>query len=355
MMPPSDRRINKSNSLLSRLRRSLSSTYSQKLTPNNATVESDGMTKDTIKTTKMQKRYRMVALDLDRTLLASDGTLADVQADYIRELSQRGFLICIATGRAAAGTFAYAAKLQIPRLPIVCSNGTSGFFWSQGNSDGPPIIEEEFQFPISKPIVKRAIKLANQHNFCIQYYYKNSIFANPKSKMHYDRIKRYSEIFGVSIDPVQDDFEELLNKNQLPTKLLFLFDSKDNIKARNVIHDEFHPSEANVVRGNSNWLLQILGATSNKGIGLKHMCDKLNVPLEEVIAIGDSFNDLEFLQMAGMGVAVKNAEPEIKQIADVNLDFTNDEYAPMRMLQELEEKGELIFSGKERLLRASTC
>ena len=94
------------------------------------------------------KRYQMVALDLDRTLLATNGKLADVQADYLRALSEKGFLVCIATGRSAAGTYAYAAKLRIPRLPIVCSNGSSGLVWSPGKSDDDPVIEEQFQFTV---------------------------------------------------------------------------------------------------------------------------------------------------------------------------------------------------------------
>lgn len=74
------------------------------------------------------------------------------------------------------------------------------------------------------------------------------------------------------------------------------------------------------------------------------MCEKLlKIPLEEVIAVGDGHNDIEFLKMAGLGVAVQNADAAVKEIADVTLDFTNDEYGPMRILQELEEKGELVF------------
>ena len=79
---------------------------------------------------KTMKRYRMVALDLDGTLLSTQRKVADVQADYLRGLSEKGFHVCIATGRAATGTYDHAAKLQISKLPIVCSNGSRGFFWS---------------------------------------------------------------------------------------------------------------------------------------------------------------------------------------------------------------------------------
>ncbi|CAJ1955723.1 unnamed protein product [Cylindrotheca closterium] len=299
----------------------------------------------------MMKRYQMVALDLDGTLLASNGSLADIQADYLRALSEKGFLVCIATGRSATGTYAYAAKLQIPRLPIVCSNGSSGLLWSPGgsNSNDDPVIEEQFQFTVPKPIVQRALNLANKHGFCLQYFYKNSVYANQKSEIHYQCTKKYTAMTGVRIQHIDDDYyQDILENNKLPSKLLLLFDPTDNLKARTLIHEEFDPSEAHIVKGRSTWFVQILEATSNKGVGLRHMCDKLNIPLDNVIAIGDAFNDIEFLHMAGLGVAVKNADSEVKEIADITLDFTNNEHGPMRILQELEERGALAFQEKEK-------
>ncbi|KAL3941509.1 MAG: hypothetical protein SGBAC_004155 [Bacillariaceae sp.] len=306
--------------------------------PSNDTSE------DTNSRLKKSKRYRMVALDLDGTLLSSTGTVADVQAEYLRGLSEKGFHVCIATGRSIAGTYVAAEKLQIPRLPIVCSNGSRGFFWSRGSASDSPIMEEQFHFQVPKDIVQRALNLANKHGFCLQYYYKDSVCANQKSEIHYNCTQKYTDLTGVRIQHIDDDYKEMLEKNQLPSKLLLLFDSVDHRKAHDVTYGEFAPSEASIVRGNWTWFLEILNANSNKGVGLQHMCKKLNVPLEEVIAIGDGCNDIEFLQMAGLGVTVQNAEAEVKEIADINLEFTNDDHGPMRILQELERKGELVFA-----------
>ncbi|CAJ1955713.1 unnamed protein product [Cylindrotheca closterium] len=301
----------------------------------------------------LKRRYRMVALDLDGTLLSTKRTVANVQAEYLRGLSEKGFHVCIATGRAATGTYDHAAKLQIPKLPVVCSNGSRGFFWSpsssisDGNEDdndnSAPMIEELFHHQVPKEVVQRAIRMANQHGYCIQYYYMDSVYANQKNPTHYKCTTMYTDYTGVRIDHIDDDFQELLEKNHLPSKLLLLFDDKDGTKARQVANEEFDPTEATIVKGYCSWFMEILNATSNKGVGLRRMCHQLEIPLDQVIAIGDGCNDLEFLQMAGLGVAVKNAEPEVKEIADINLDFTNDDHGPMRILQELEEKGELAF------------
>lgn len=200
----------------------------------------------------------MVALDLDGTLLSSTGTLADTQAEYLRGLYEKGFQVCIATGRSVTKTYSVAAKLRIPRLPIVCSNGSNGYYYSafvpqpQGTSsitEGPPIMEEQFQFQVPKDIVLRALNLANKHDFCLQYYYKNSIYANHKSDLHYTWTKKYTEITaGVRIQHIDDDYKEMLEQNQLPSKILLLFDAADHKKAQNVTHEEFAPSEASTSR-----------------------------------------------------------------------------------------------------------
>mmetsp|Transcript_12030 Transcript_12030/g.28784 ORF Transcript_12030/g.28784 Transcript_12030/m.28784 type:complete len:347 (-) Transcript_12030:907-1947(-) len=326
------------------------------------------------KTMTKQRQYRMVALDLDGTLLSTKRKVADVQAEYLRGLSEKGFHVCIATGRAATGTYDHAAKLQIPKLPIVCSNGSRGFFWSPSssmsdndadaeedakvndNEDDRPIIEELFHHQVPKEVVQRTIRMANEHGFCIQYYYMDHVYANQRNETHYKCTQMYTDYTGVRIDHVDDDFKELLDKDHLPSKLLLLFDTKDAAKARKTASEEFDPTEATIVKGYCTWFLEILSATSNKGIGLRHMCEQLNVSLDEVIAVGDGCNDIEFLQMAGLGVAVQNAEAEVKEIADINLQFTNDDHGPMRILQALEEKGELVFQEEEeRQLIVAAC
>lgn len=106
---------------------------------------------------------------------------------------------------------------------------------------------------------------------------------------------------------------------------------------------EFDPAKATIVKGYCMSFLEILNASSNKGMGLKHICENMNISLDEVIPIGDGCNDIEFLQMAGLGVTVQNAEPEVKSIADINLELTNDDHGVMKILQQLDGLGQLEF------------
>ena len=62
--------------------------------------------------------------------------------------------------------------------------------------------------------------------------------------------------------------------------------------------------------------LDIIPFGLNKGTSLAYLCEYLKIPLNNVIAIGDNLNDLEFLQIAGTGVALNNSYPDLKEVAD---------------------------------------
>ena len=320
-------------------------------------------TKTTTKKKDVETMYRMVALDLDGTLLSNDRQIAAEQVEYLRRLQSNGFTVCIATGRAPTGVYDHVMKLGIHNLPVVCSNGARGFYCSPlppntsldaAASLLPPppgqvTTEKLFYDPVPKRIVERTIQLANRLGYAIQYYTEDDcVYANQKNPIHYKMTQQYTDYTGVRIDHVDDDFQSLLSDGpdqQLPSKLLVLFDEKNPDVARRHFTNEFVTSEgeeeATVVKGYCTWFLEVLSSSVNKGQGLKQMCLVLNIPLEEVVAIGDGCNDIEFLEMAGLGVAVANAEPEVKDCADFVSEYTNNQHGVMKVLQDLDEQNRL--------------
>ena len=82
---------------------------------------------------------------------------------------------------------------------------------------------------------------------------------------------------------------------------------------------------ANVIRGTPPFFVEILNTAVHKGHGLRQLCTSLSIPLDEVLVFGDGDNDLEFLDMAGWGIAMKNARVNVKEQADEVTRWTNDE------------------------------
>jgi len=83
--------------------------------------------------------------------------------------------------------------------------------------------------------------------------------------------------------------------------------------------------EAHVVRGSPPWFVEVLNPNVCKGNGLKQMSKHLDIPPEEIIAFGDGDNDLEFLDYAGKGIAMKNARDNVKAAANEITEWTNAE------------------------------
>lgn len=283
------------------------------------------------------RKYRMVALDLDGTLLNSKHQISDVQVEYLQSLYRRGFTVCIATGRAAPSVYEHVQKLNLPDpIPVVCSNGARGF-----RIDAKTLQKEElFYTPVPKDVVYETIRIAEQCGFAVQYYHDEFIYVNSSKPEHVAITNKYSELTGSQILPVTDNFESMLRQNQLPSKLLVLFNESKLEEAAHQYTSKLS-DKATVVMGAFDWFLEVLNPLVHKGHGLSAMCQELAIPLEECIAMGDGSNDLEFLEMAGLGLAMKNAKEVAKKRASWTIEWNNDEHGVMKALQRLELGGKL--------------
>ncbi len=300
--------------------------------------------------------FRMVALDLDGTLLQSNHQLADTQAEYLRTLFESGFRICIATGRAAPSCYEIVKKLALPEpTPVVCSNGARGFLLSYNGADEADKRQQElFYTPLYREAVTKTIKLAKKMGYFVQYYIDDGIYANPITESHLHMIKEYERLTSSTLEVVDDDFDQFLgaqDDSKLPSKLLVRCE-KDEFAACHPSFVELLNSSSDVeserlahivaaYNSDLDWFLEILHPAVNKGRGLRNMCQKLEIPMNDVIAMGDGTNDIEFLQMSGLGIAMNNAHESLRKVASYTTEWTNDEHGVMKTLEALKMKGEL--------------
>ena len=303
--------------------------------------------------------FRLVALDLDGTLLQSNHQLADTQAEYLRSLYESGFRICIATGRAAPSVYDIVKKLALPEpTPVVCSNGARGFLLSFDDTDAAgnqnKQQEELFYTPLYREAVTKTIQAAKKLGYFVQYYIDDGIYANPITDSHHKMIKEYERLTGSSLETVDDDFDRFLgtqDDNKLPSKLL--------VRCEKDEFSDCHPTFVELLKSSSNdeterlahivaaynqdldWFLEILHPDVNKGRGLRAMCQKLEISMNDVIAMGDGTNDIEFLQMSGLGIAMNNAHESLRKVASYTMEWTNDDHGVMKTLEELKLNGKL--------------
>jgi hydroxymethylpyrimidine pyrophosphatase-like HAD family hydrolase len=313
--------------------------------------------------------FRMIALDLDGTLLQSDHQMSDETRDYLRYLDEKGIIIVIATGRAAPTVYEHIERLNLPHpLPVVCSNGSKGLQCSvvvhrdevsssassSSLSSSSSIHSEElFSIPVPDGVARKTIDLANELGYVSQYYVGDYIFANPWLPHHWELTELYKDLTGSQTIYVSDrNFEEARNLG-LPSKQLVLCPCDEQDAMMEAFQLALNPnadtsiagakSSATIVRGSLGWFLEVLHPDVCKGFGLQQMCKHLNIPLKDVVAFGDGDNDIEFIQMAGKGIVMKNGRDVCKEVADEVISYTNDDDGVRKTLQRMEAEGSLML------------
>ena len=215
----------------------------------NATTKANT---STAAVTPPKRKYRMVALDLDGTLLRSDHILSKVSRDYLRYLDAQGFTVILATGRAIPTVYKTILALNLPRpLPVVCSNGAEGVLCTVNhvnnpvNGGGGVKKETLFYNPVPINVADRVIELANMCGFATQYYVGDAIYANPSEPHHFKLTQLYQELTGFKTIYVTDDFQE--GKSQRQARQYHREDCRRSDEQ--VLHGEGRPAVSAIREG----------------------------------------------------------------------------------------------------------
>jgi hypothetical protein len=242
--------------------------------------------------------YKLVALDLDGTLLSGEKVIAESTLTLIQEAKNTGVKFTIATGRMSRGALRYAEKLEID-IPIITYNG------AVTRSPISDRVYHECKVPAGRAI--DAINLLKDEPVLRYVFLHDNVYTDTP----HDWTDRYADLLGVEMNFV-DDTRELLAED--PTMLVFMV---TELKARELTDLLKSELDSQVkITNSTDWFLDVLPIRASKGSALKQLGQRLGIKREEIIAIGDNRNDLEMIEYAGLGVAVANATEEVKQVAD---------------------------------------
>ena len=180
-----------------------------------------------------------------------------------------------------------------------------------------------FHNPVSLDLTKKTLALAKAIGCVTNYYVDHDVYAHPAEELHHELTSRYSTLTGVTYTYRQDEYEEALARD-LPSKLLILCEESEIDSTFEKVSAHLG-EDAMVIRGSPPFFVEVLDKNVCKGKGLEKMCANLKVDMKECISFGDGDNDIEFLQMCGLGFAMKNARDNVKKIADGITEHTNME------------------------------
>jgi hypothetical protein len=261
-------------------------------------------------------RPRVVATDLDGTVVRSDGTISDRTRAALRAAEAAGALIVIVTGRPPRWLGGIAAATGHHGLAI-CANGALIYDLTTESVLGA--------HPIDAPVVRRVMtdlrEAVPNIGFAIERV--DGQFAH-ESEYHPRWQPEPNTIVG-SLDGVLDD----------PiSKLLARVEGVDSDGLLAAARDVIDPSVANLTHSSVDGLLEVSAIGVTKATTLAEVAAQHGLGRADVIAFGDMPNDLEMLQWAGHGVAVANAHPDVLAVVD-EVTATNDEDGVAVVLERL--------------------
>ncbi len=211
----------------------------------------------------------VIAVDIDGTITDHKRRICISAIKAIRKAEEKNIPVILVTGNVI--TYAYATAVLIGCSGgIVCENG--GVIFKEGQNN------DQIQILTDKNHVNKANK-----------YLTNKLGEKLKKIFSNDNHYRKSEIVYYKEDISKEIIEENLKD----------FDDFDKIE----VYD-------------SGFALHLTDKRVNKGSSLKYLCNKNNINIKNLMAIGDSENDIEFLKVAGFKVAVANADNQLKKNSD---------------------------------------
>jgi len=258
---------------------------------------------------------RLIALDLDDTLLRADLTISEKSKEALQRADSMGAHIVLASGRNYYSMRRYADELLIHRRGdyLIGSNGAQLIQASSGR------ILEELTLPRAF-CVEMANELDTRGAFW-QVYIDGAIYCNrmnPWAVMDH-------ELSGLPLRVLQDEKEKTAILARDQTKILICGEAFQIELLYQELAKRFE-GLAEVVTSKP-YFLEILPKGASKGAALERLAKRLHIRMDEVLAIGDARNDIDMLQKAGWGCAPANAAEEVRAIARFVSSKTNEEDA----------------------------
>ena len=251
--------------------------------------------------------YKMIALDMDGTLLNSQKKISKATLEAINKAFNAGKEVVLCTGRCIPELQEYIEQIKDLRYII----GISGALVYD--------LKEKKEIYINKipenqvDIIFDAIEGVDVLPQIISE--KSLVQKGQMENMEYYGMGAYKSLFEKVATPV-DNIAEYSIKNKVDVLKLNLYHAfqEDREKTRKKLEKE------NFVMVNAEKTsLEISAAGTTKGTGLAKLCDYLGIDLSEVISVGDADNDLDVLSKAGLAVAMGNANDNVKKICDVTV------------------------------------
>ncbi|SHG01709.1 Cof-type HAD-IIB family hydrolase [Ornithinibacillus halophilus] len=268
---------------------------------------------------------KLIASDLDGTLLNKNTEVSEENAMKIKEALEQGIKFVAVTGRPYESASTLLKEVGVT-CPIICLNGANTY-----TAEGDLIRSAALDPEMIQTVRQRSMK----DNIHLVYFTETGVFSTEKERF----IKELADTFLESMPNISkekailgaeqfmikehvqfiDNIEEILQ--QTIYKLLTYSGNKDKLSN---LYNELKNEQNLAISSSSGSNLEFNHINAEKGIALKHFAEQLGIDMADVMAIGDNLNDVSMLRLVGRPVAMGNAIDAVKAICEYTTK-TNDE------------------------------
>lgn len=251
--------------------------------------------------------YKLVAIDMDDTLLDDQCMISEGTKQALAAAAARGVTVTIATGRMHASAEKIARQLDM-NVPIITYQGAL----VKNLLDGRTLYERN----VPERIASWVYEFCTARSLHLQAYVNDRLYAAEDNQ----KIKDYSALSRIPYT-VEPDFASLFTQQQ---HKLLIIDEPDTLDKISVELAEAIGREAHITKSKPHFL-EVMHPEGTKGSALRFLAGHVGCTMAETIGIGDSWNDRDLIELAGLGVAMGNAIDSLKQIADYIAPDNNSE------------------------------
>lgn len=233
----------------------------------------------------MTKEIKLIALDMDGTLLTDGHEVSARTQEAIHKAMEKGIHVVLSTGRSLETCFPYAESLKLTSY-LVTANGGEIY-----------TIEKELldQHLLETDKIVKMWNLGKDIGLDTWMISTDAIYSGSCPEDFYDH--KWLK-FGCNT-PDKDKLDKMIKE------LSFM----EGLELTNSLPTNIEANPAGV----------------NKAAALQFVCDEIGITMDEVMAVGDSLNDIKMIQESGVGVAMGNAQEAIKKVSDFVTDENNNE------------------------------
>lgn len=270
-------------------------------------------------------KYKLIAIDMDGTLLNSLHEISDRNKIAIKTAAEKGIKIVITTGRIFTSAKFYANLLGI-ETPIISCNGAYIREFRENNIIYDSPINLDDCINVLNEAEKSGIYY---HLYDSQNFYVKELKYSSLKYSKWNSQQKPEDRINIHVDP--NLIQTLKREKPKIYKIVLMDENKETLSnLKNVI------KSIRNIEIDSSWYnnLEVMNKGVSKGNALKNLCNILGINSNEVVAIGDNYNDMSMFEFSGYSIAMGNAEKEVKVMADYITD-TNDNDGVAKAIEKL--------------------